>query len=82
MDSRLWGAAARTKSFFEAFLCAPVVVLFYLGYKVVGKTKVMRARDIDLVTGRRELNLKELIAEEELERSTWPKWKKAYKIFC
>lgn len=76
------GAAARTKSFFEAFLCAPIVILFYLGYKSVRKTKVMRARDMDLVTGRRELNLKELIAEEELERSTWPKWKKAYKIFC
>lgn len=76
------GAAARTKSFFEAFLCAPIVILFFLGYKIARKTKIMRARDIDLVTGRRELNLKELIAEEELERSNWPKWKKAYKVFC
>ena len=76
------GASARTKSFFEAYLCAPIVLVFYLGYKFVRKTKVMRARDMDLVTGRRELNLKELIAEEECERSNWPKWKKAYKFMC
>lgn len=76
------GAAARTQSFFEAYLCAPIVLVFYLVYKIVRKTKIMRAKDMDLVTGRRELNLKELIAEEECERSNWPKWKKAYKFLC
>lgn len=76
------GAAARTRSFFEAYLCAPIVLMFYISYKFLRKTRIMRARDMDLVTGRRELNLKELIAEEECERSNWPRWKKAYKIFC
>ena len=76
------GASAKTKTFFEAYLCVPIVIVFYLSYKFVRKTKIMRCKDMDLVTGRRELNLKELIAEEEVEMSNWPKWKKAYKFFC
>ena len=76
------GAGAKTRSFFEAYLCFPIVIVFYVGYKFLYKTKVMRSRDMDIVTGRRDLNLKELIAEEEVERSTWPKWKKAYKFLC
>ena len=76
------GARAKTRSWFEAYLCAPIVIIFYLGYKVTYRTTIMRARDMDLDTGRRELNLKELIAEEECEKLNWPRWKKAYKVFC
>ena len=76
------GAAALTKNFFSDYLAAPVVLAFYLYYKIRYRTSVMRSKDMDLTTGMRELNLSELLAEEELERATWPKWKKAYKLMC
>jgi amino acid transporter len=37
---------------------------------------------MDLHTGIRDLNLAELIAEENAEKATWPRWKKIYKLFC
>ena len=76
------GSKRLTEKFFQAYLAAPIVLLFYIPYKLIWKTRVMRCQDMDLQTGRRELNLAELVAEEELERKMWPKWKKAYKFFC
>jgi len=72
----------QAESFFLAYLAAPIVVLFYLGYKLWFRTPIMRCRDMDLKTGIRELNLPELIAEERAERASWPRWKRAYKLFC
>jgi len=37
---------------------------------------------MDLVAGRREMNIEQLVAEEKAERASWPKWKKVYKFFC
>ena len=76
------GAKARIENFFEAYLAVPIVVLCYFVYKILFKTKIMRVGEMDLLTGRRDLNLDQLLAEEELERKNWPKWKKAYKLFC
>ncbi|KAK4992676.1 histidine permease [Elasticomyces elasticus] len=69
-------------NFFEAYLAAPVVVLFYVVYKVWYRTPFVRSHNMDLHTGIRELNLAELIAEERAEQAVWPKWKKVYKWFC
>ncbi|KAL8642710.1 MAG: hypothetical protein Q9228_000640 [Teloschistes exilis] len=76
------GASARTKSFFQAYLAFPLVVLCYLGYKIIYRTPFMRSKDMDLRTGVRDLNLAELVADEEREKASWPKWKKAYKFLC
>jgi len=76
------GAAALTKKFFEAYLCAPVILLFWVGYKWRKGTRVMRCSNMDLTTGRRDLNLRELMAEEEIEKRGWPKWKRWYKFLC
>ncbi|KAL9605114.1 MAG: hypothetical protein Q9219_000048 [cf. Caloplaca sp. 3 TL-2023] len=76
------GASAHLRSFFQAYLAAPFVLVCYVGYKIMYRTPVMRSKDMDLRTGVRELNLGELLAEEELERATWPRWKKAYKFLC
>lgn len=78
----LSGTAARTESFFQAYLAVPIVLIFYIPYKLYFKTPFMRCKNMDLRTGIRELNLAELKEEERLEKATWPKWKKAYKIFC
>ena len=76
------GASDLTKNFFSAYLAAPVVLAFYISYKIYYRTPFMRCKDMDLQTGVRELNLAELIAEEEVEKAAWPKWKKAYKFLC
>lgn len=70
------------QNFFLNYLAAPVVIVFYLGYKIWTKAPVMRSRSMDVKTGRRELNLPELMAEERAEQAAWPKWKKVYKVFC
>lgn len=76
------GVIPRVRSFFQAYLAAPVVLLCYIVYKVIYRTPIMGCKDMDLKTGVRDLNLAELIADEELERASWPKWKKAYKFLC
>lgn len=76
------GAAALTENFFQAYLAVPVVLVCYIPYKLRYKTPFIKCKDMDLKTGIRELNLGELKEQERLEQAMWPKWKKAYKIFC
>jgi amino acid transporter len=75
-------AGDQVRSFFLAYLAAPIVVIFYVGYKWKYKTKIMRTANMDLVTGMRELNLAAILAAEREEREAWPSWKKAYKFIC
>jgi len=70
------------EDFFEAYLAAPIVIIFYIVYKIWKKTPFIRSHNMDLHTGIRDLNVAELIAEERAERAAWPRWKKAYKFFC
>ena len=59
-----------------------MVIVFYVGYKVAKRTKVVRIEDMDVQTGRREFDLKRLLAEERGERRGWPRWKRVYSFFC
>lgn len=70
------------RNFFQAYLAAPVIVLFYVVYKVWKRPSYVRLRDVDLFTGRRDLNVKMLVAMEREERRSWPRWKKVYKFLC
>lgn len=74
--------AAQADNFFLNYLAAPIVIMFYLGYKFWFKTSFMRCKDMDLQTGIRELNLRELLAEEKAEKAAWPTWKRVYKLVC
>ncbi|KAA8894141.1 amino acid permease-domain-containing protein [Sphaerosporella brunnea] len=80
----LWpvGSKPNAQDFFSVYLAVPVVILFYIPFKIYYKTPFIRAKDMDLVTGRRELNLDAILAEERAEQATWPMWKKTYKFFC
>jgi amino acid transporter len=69
-------------NFFQVYLAAPIVIAFYLPFKLYYRTPFVRSHNMDLHSGLRELNLSELIAEERAEQATWPMWKKAYKFFC
>jgi len=75
-------AGERVENFFMVYLAAPIIFISYFGYKFWMRTKIVRSADMDVVTGRRELNVAELIAEERAERATWPAWKRWYKFFC
>ncbi|EMC91393.1 hypothetical protein BAUCODRAFT_326683 [Baudoinia panamericana UAMH 10762] len=70
------GAGGQTEAFFEAYLAAPVVILFYIPYKLWYRTPFVRSHNMDLHTGIRDLNVAELIAEERAERASWPRWKR------
>jgi amino acid transporter len=75
-------ADERAQTFFLAYLAFPVVIAFYIPYKIYYRTPFMRARDMDLVTGRRELDSAALIEADRVEKMQMPKWKRIYKIFC
>ncbi|RFU36116.1 hypothetical protein B7463_g246, partial [Scytalidium lignicola] len=76
------GPAQQANSFFLDYLGVPIVIVFYVAYKVWYRTPFIRCKDMDLKTGMRELNLRELLAEERAERAAWPTWKRAYKVVC
>ena len=75
-------ASELVEAWFSVYLAAPVVMLFFIPYKLWFRTKIVHARDMDLVTGRRDLDIQHLIEQEKAEQAAWPRWKKIYKIFC
>ncbi|KFZ19323.1 hypothetical protein V501_00716, partial [Pseudogymnoascus sp. VKM F-4519 (FW-2642)] len=76
------GVKGQMKSFFLAYLAAPIVLVMYGSYKCRYKTKVWRVRDMDLKTGMRELNLDKLLKAEREEREEWSRWKRWYDLVC
>ena len=75
-------ASALVINFFQAYLAAPVVLIMYIGCKFYLNTKILCTRDMDLFTGKREMNIKGLVEDERADRARWPTWKKIYKFFC
>lgn len=75
-------AGKRVANFFEACLAAPVVILFYIFYKVWYKTRWVRVREIDLQTGRNTFESELVRQQWKDDRTAWPKWKKVYKTLC
>ncbi|OAL20176.1 hypothetical protein AYO20_11540 [Fonsecaea nubica] len=75
-------SSERTKIFFEGYLAAPIVIVFYIGFKIWKRTSIRQIKDIDVVSGRRELDLEHILAEEKAIRATWPWWKKTWNTFC
>ncbi|OAL21690.1 hypothetical protein AYO22_07632 [Fonsecaea multimorphosa] len=75
-------SSERTKIFFEGYLAAPIVLVFYIGFKIWKRTPIRRVKDIDVVSGRREIDLEQILADERAIRATWPWWKKTWNTFC
>jgi yeast amino acid transporter len=71
------GTKATAYSFFTNMLALPLIIVGFVGWKLWHRTRFMRASEIDLVTGRRELDLAGAKAEENAERATWPTWKRS-----
>jgi yeast amino acid transporter len=70
------------KNWFEAYLSAPIIMLFFIVFKLWKKTKFKKISEIDVTSGRREMDLTEILAEERAEKAKWPWWKKAWKFAC
>jgi amino acid transporter len=75
-------AGDRVQTFFQAYLAFPIVALCFIVFKLVYKTKFKRAHEIDVTSGKREMDLPAILAQERAEQAEWPKWKKYYKILC
>lgn len=75
-------ARARVTDFFAAYLALPVVLAFYLYYKIAYKTRWVRVEDIDLQTGRNEFESAIVRRQWKEDKSEWPRWKVFYKTLC
>lgn len=75
-------AGELTQNWFEAYLSVPIIMAFYIVFKLWKKTKFKKVSEIDVTSGRREMNLKEILAEERAEQANWPKWKRWYHLVC
>ena len=70
------GGTPNAQAFFEAYLAAPIVLASFIFWKIFKRTKIVRSHEVDLVSGRRHMNLKELKAEERAEQAHWGFWKR------
>ncbi|KAG9230019.1 amino acid permease/ SLC12A domain-containing protein [Amylocarpus encephaloides] len=75
------GGKPDAKAFFENYLAAPIVILFFVGYKVYYKqwTIGVNLDDIQIDEGRRELDfeaLKQELIEERAAIAAMPWWKR------
>ena len=82
IDLKDKSAKGHVQNWFSVYLAAPIVLVFYIPYKLWFRTSIVRSKDMDLKTGRRDLDIGDLIAEERQYREQWPAWKKIYKVFC
>lgn len=82
------GGGGSAEVFFANYLGFPVIILFYLIHKVFFARNFhvfFRAKDIDIDTGRRELDLdlvKQEIAEEKAHIAAKPFYKRVYHFWC
>jgi amino acid transporter len=70
------------KNFFLEYLCAPIVLACYVGYKLWYRTALVKVEEMDVDTGRRDFNLPILISREMDEKRGMPRWKRVYKFLC
>jgi len=65
------GGTPNARRFFEAYLACPIVLALFIIWKIWKRTRYVRIMEIDLQSGRRELNLRELHEAEMAERAGW-----------
>lgn len=85
----LWpiGGKPEASGFFQLYLSAPVIIVFYVGHKIWKRNWkfYIRAKDIDIDTGRRELDLellKQEIAEQKEILASKPFYKRVWHTLC
>jgi len=76
------GGTPYAQAFFEAYLAAPIVLAFFLFWKILKRTRFVRSMDVDLISGRRDLNLAEIKAQDMEEQSHWNRAHRIYHWLC
>jgi yeast amino acid transporter len=76
------GKTPNAKSFMEAYLTVPIVAFFFIVWKVLKRTRFVKASETDIITGRREMNVAQLKAEEAEKLKKMNVFKRAYAIVC
>jgi len=79
------GGKPDAKAFFESYLGAPIILLFFVGYKLYYRqwTIGVKLGEINIDEGRRELDLvafNEEMAAERAEKASWPWWKRTWDL--
>lgn len=75
-------SGGRVQNFFSIYMAMPIVLVFYVGYKVYYKTSWVRIENIDLKSGIQEVETGMLPASVREERAAWPTWKVVYRVLC
>ncbi|KAJ9637211.1 Amino-acid permease inda1 [Coniosporium apollinis] len=75
----LGGAKPNAEAFFKSYLALPVVMVFWLAGFLWKRTGWLRTHQIDVDTGRREVNW-EVINKERARIAAMPAWRRAINI--
>ena len=75
------------ENFFEVYLSFPIVLVCYLGHKIYKRNWILfiPASDMDIDTGRREVDIEQLkadIAQEKAEIAAKPIYKRVWHLLC
>lgn len=70
------------QNFFMAYLAFPIVVLSFVIFKIWKKTSFVKIKDINVTSGRREIDLAAILIMGRAEQAQWPRWKKIWKTIC
>ncbi|KAF5126973.1 hypothetical protein DV495_003035 [Geotrichum candidum] len=65
----LGSSKADVTAFFQSYLAAPIVLVCFIFFKIWKKTKFVSLQDMDLDTGRREIDTEALVAEIAEEKA-------------
>ncbi|KAK6199362.1 general amino acid permease [Scheffersomyces amazonensis] len=81
------GDAPNAEGFFEGYLGFVILIVFYVGHKIWRKNWILfiRAKDIDIDSGRRETDieaLKQELAEERAVLRSKPLYYRIYRYWC
>lgn len=68
-------------SFFQQTLAIPIVIFCYVLWKIWKRPAFVKVGEADLISGRRELDLKAEKAREEIERASWGPIKRYFESF-
>ncbi|KAI9846555.1 MAG: glyceraldehyde-3-phosphate dehydrogenase 1 [Thelocarpon superellum] len=72
------GPSDRATNFFQAYLTVPVIIVFYVGYKLFFRTDMVRNDTMNLSIGTLKLTLEQIREEERAKRMERSSWRKIY----
>jgi amino acid transporter len=79
------GTPPNASAFFQIYMTFPIIVVCYIAYKLWYRPKWVRIRNMDIDTGRREVDvdqLREEIKEEKAYIASRGWWYRAYRFWC